>query len=167
VLWNCSRRHRIFLPSNFSWYSKNPFFTSSAWMSLKSQSGELETLQQGQFLFKHIRIGGKRKVTQVTLIYTASINGWRAEDFHRFCNQRGPTLCLIRSSENHLAAAFTSISWSSEDVHVEDSSAMVFALSNELQMYETNNPELAVSHFRRSGPWFNQALALWGLPMMN
>jgi len=150
VLWLCSWRHRIFLPKNFAWYPKN--LTPPVWFSLKSQSGQLETLQQVQFLFKHIRIEGTREATQVTCIYTASIDGWNPEDFHRLCDGKGPTLCLIRSSENVLAVGFTSIPWTSHYTSVEDASACLFALTGTLQVFKTKNPEKAVFHSSVRGP---------------
>jgi len=148
VLWHCSSRHRVFLPINFTWYPK--ILTPYVWMIIKQQSRQLKTVKQGQFLFDNIRIDGEREVKKVTHIFTASINGWDAEDFHRHCDGRGPTLCLFRSSENYLAAVFTSVSWSSPEsedgMDVEDSSAMVFALTNELQAFKTNSPKRAVYH---------------------
>lgn len=33
-----------------------------------------------------IRLDGDKEVTKVTKIYTASKDGWRAEDFHRHCD---------------------------------------------------------------------------------
>ena len=84
VLWQCSRRHRIFLPTNYSWYPKN--LLSPVWLSLMQQSGQLKTLQQVRFLFKHIRIDGRRKVKKVTRIFTASRDGWKAGDFYRHCD---------------------------------------------------------------------------------
>jgi len=152
VLWLCSRRHRQFLPLNFDWYPRNIDW-NTAWKILKEQSAQLESIEQSMFLFYHIRIDGWN-VRKVTRIYTASIDGWSARDFHRHCDGRGPTLCLIRSSENYLAAGFTSISWSSEDEDVEDSSAMVFALTNELQVFKPNIPKLAVRHRIAYGPCF-------------
>jgi len=132
------------LPNNFTWYPKN--LTPPVWWCLKLQSGELENLQQGRFLFDNIRIEGKREFTKVIRIFKASIDGWDSRSFHRHCNGKGPTLCLIRTDDNYLAAGFTSVSWSSKSKHVEDSSAMVFALTNELQAFKMNNPIYAVCH---------------------
>ena len=92
---------------------------------------------------------------RVTRIFTASKDGWKAEDFHRHCDGRGPTLCLIRSSEDYLAAGFTSKSWQSTDGdQVEDSSAMVFALTHDTQVFNTKNQKKAVWHYRNFGPWW-------------
>ena len=114
------------------------------------------SLKQARFLFENIMIDGEREVTKVTRIYTASIDGWKPKDFHRHCDRRGPTLSLIRSVHNYLAAGFTSISWSSDKdgKDVEDSSAMVFALTNELQAFKSNNPKQAVWHHKDDGPFF-------------
>jgi len=106
VLWACSRNHRQFLGRNFDWYLRIINW-KHGWQSLKDQSGQLTFKKQAKFLFAHIRIEGEREVTRVTRIFTASIDGWKQEDFHRHCDGRGPTLCLIRSSENYLAAGFT------------------------------------------------------------
>ena len=114
-------------------------------------------MKQVKFLFENIRIDGEREVTKVTRIYTASLDGWKPEDFHHHCNERGPTLSLIRSSENYLAAGFTSKSWISSFSpfeSVSDSSAMVFALTNELQVFKTKNPKDAVMSYIGYGPVF-------------
>ena len=161
VLWLCSCRHRIFLPKNFAWYPKN--VTPPVWWWLKSQSGQLETSQQGQFLFEHIRIDGEREVTKVTRIFTASRDSWNAEAFYLRCNGKGPTLCLIRSSHNYLAAGFTSIAWKSTDgTNVEDASACVFALTDKMQVFKPKNPKEAVRHNSMWGPYWYNALKLYG-----
>jgi len=154
VLWVCSRGHKQFLAKNLDWYPHIINWKSVSG-SLKGQSGQLESIKQAKFLFDNIRIVGKREVTKVTRIFTASQDGWKPEEFHRLCNGMGPTLCLIRSRENYLAAGFTSISWSDFAWSgVKDSSAMVFALTNEMHVFKTNNPEKAVIHLSRQGPYF-------------
>jgi len=92
-------------------------------------------LEQGKFLFGHIRIDGVKPVTKVRKIFTASKDGWCGADFHKICDNMGPTLSLFRSTENYLSAGFASKSWdgtSTTGLDVEDASAMVFALTNNL-----------------------------------
>ena len=148
VLWVCSRGHKKFLARNFEWYPRNIDW-KAIWQSLKDQSGQLESIKKAKFLFENIRIDGEREVTQVTRIYTASIDGWSTIVFHELCDGKGPTLCLIRSSDEYLAAGFTSIAWASpEDGYsVEDASASVFALTDTLQVFKTKNPKKAVGHY--------------------
>ena len=62
-------------------------------------------------------------------------------------------MCLIRTSDNSLAAGFTSASWDSpRGTSVFDASAMVFALTDTLQVYKTKNPKSAVGHYKGYGP---------------
>ena len=160
VLWASSKSHKKFLPKNFSWYPNHLQFKVS-WLSLKEQSKQLEYLEQAKFLLNKIRIDGHKEVTKVTLIFTASIQGYKAADFHQYCDMKGPTLCLVRSSEEVLAAGFTSVSWESGYyTKVEDPSAMVFALTNELQAFKTNKPNQAVMHHSLGGPYFYAALCV-------
>ena len=98
ILWICSSRHRAFLCKDYDLYPRLIEWKAT-WASLKEQSNQLESLQQARFLFDNIRIDGEREVTKVTLIFTASKDGWRTKQFHRHCDNRGPTLCLIKSSE--------------------------------------------------------------------
>jgi len=137
VLWASSLRHRTFLLKNFEWYPNNLGFKLTAWKSLRNKSELIKYLNQGRFLFEHIRIEGKREVQKVTRLYTASKDGWTSEDFHRHCDSRGPTVCIFRISNNQLAAGFTSCDWTSPTFSkdVFDPSAMVFRLSPPFEVY--------------------------------
>ena len=125
-------------------------------MKESCQSQALLTLAASEFFFKYARINGTKHITKVRRLFRATLNGWMAEDFHRYCDGKGPTLCLIQSTLNYLSAGFTSISWKStkEGTDGEDSSAMVFALTNELQVFKTKNPKYAVWHHSKNGPFF-------------
>ena len=152
VLWLCSRHHKQFLAWNFDWYPRNLEWHRVG-QSLMEQSRKLKSMKQAKFLFEHIRINGERQVTKVTRIFTASINGWTAGDFHRHCDGRGATLCLVQSDQDFMSAGFTSKAWQSTGgIWVEDASACVFALTDTLQVYKTNNPENAVFHGSDCGP---------------
>ena len=47
-----------------------------------------------------------------TLLYRASADGSTPEDFHRCCDNKGPTLVLIKSGE-YIFGGYTSESWES------------------------------------------------------
>ena len=161
VLWLCSRGHKKFLARNFDWYPRNLEWKSLS-LSLMEQSGQVESMKQPKFLFDNIRINGKTEVKKVTRIFTASIDGWEASAFHLYCDGRGPTLCLIRSSDEYLSAGFASIAWTSDGTSVEDASACVFALTDTLQVFKTKNPEKALYHHSWQGPIWYDALGLDG-----
>ena len=52
---------------------------------------------------------------EFNLIYRASRDGWDARnDFHRLCDEKGPTLTLIKVKETgRICGGYTSVSWSS------------------------------------------------------
>ena len=66
------------------------------------------------------------------LIYRASKDGWAPKDFHKLCDGKGPTVCLVRSSKGMIAGGFTNVSWSSPDEvhHCLDKGAILFSVSN-------------------------------------
>ena len=51
-----------------------------------------------------------------TLIYRASEHGYTAESFHQYCDDKGPTLVLIKSSEGWIFGGYTTQSWSGNGI---------------------------------------------------
>jgi len=153
VLWLCSRGHRQFLHRNFEWYARNIDW-KAIWQILMDHSGKLKSMEQAKCLFEHIRIDGKTEVKKATPIFRATRDGWDAEDFHRLCDNRGPTLCLVQAEDDYISAGFTSIAWTAPEkwTDVEDASACVFALTDTLQVFKTKNPKRAVLHASWRGP---------------
>ena len=54
-----------------------------------------------------------------TLIFRASTDGKTAADFHRCCDDKGPTLIVIQSGE-YIFGGYTSKSWTSRKCLIED-----------------------------------------------
>jgi len=69
------------------------------------------------------------QMMRVNLLYRASRDGFDCKMFHLLCDNKGPTLCVIRSEENHVFGGYTSVSWSSNNMgHHCDPYAFIFAL---------------------------------------
>ena len=49
---------------------------------------------------------------QWTLCWRASLHGWAASTFHSLCNNKGPTVSLMRDTKNNVFGGYTSKSWS-------------------------------------------------------
>ena len=47
------------------------------------------------------------------LLYRGSKDGWAAADFHRLCDNQGPTVTLVKSSAGRISGGFTTVSWTS------------------------------------------------------
>jgi len=126
--------------------------TKSPWVTRKKP---LLTPKAFEYIFDYVRINGYVEVKEATHIFRATRDGWDAGDFHRLCDHRGPTLCLVEADGDYMSAGFTSKAWASPEnaTVVEDASACVFALTDTLQVYKTKNPRMAVGH-SSYGPWW-------------
>ncbi len=68
------------------------------------------------------------------LLYRASVDGFRATDFHRKCDGRSNTLSIIKTTDDYVFGGFTKIAWyqtqSYGTRYSSDSSAFIFSLIN-------------------------------------
>ena len=48
-----------------------------------------------------------------TLLYRGSRDGWTASDFHRLCDNQGPTVTLYYTDHGRFCGSFTAVSWKS------------------------------------------------------
>ncbi len=48
---------------------------------------------------------------QVTRLYQATDHGFTADKFHSLCDNKGPTLTLIKTVAGHTFGGFTTVSW--------------------------------------------------------
>lgn len=60
-------------------------------------------------------IPGVSAFVKIKMIYRATEDDWRAENFHRQCNGKGATITIIRSDAQKVFGGFTMVSWSSMD----------------------------------------------------
>ena len=54
---------------------------------------------------------------QWKLIYRASEHGYTAKSFHNYCDDKGPTLIIIKSSEGWIFGGYTTQSWSGDGIY--------------------------------------------------
>ena len=54
---------------------------------------------------------------QWKLIYRASEHEYTAESFHKYCDNKGPTLIVIKSSEGWIFGGYTTKSWSRHGIY--------------------------------------------------
>jgi len=64
------------------------------------------------------------------LRYRGTRDGFNANDFHRCCDNIGPTVTLIRAN-GHLFGGYTPLSWNStSNTYINNSSTFLFTLTN-------------------------------------
>lgn len=69
--------------------------------------------------------------TTISLLYRASVDGETPADFHRCCDEKGPTLVVIKSGE-YICGGYSSKSWTSASPikAIEDGESFLFTLAN-------------------------------------
>ncbi|XP_062522994.1 uncharacterized protein LOC134197664 [Corticium candelabrum] len=65
--------------------------------------------------------------TNWRLIYKASRDGFRAADFHRWCDNKGETISVIRTAGGYLFGGYTDVPWSTSGTYKQSSQSFLFA----------------------------------------
>ena len=102
---------------------------------------------------------GKDK--RVKLLYKASKDGDKADNFYAKCENKGPTLTLILTNNQRKFGGYTSLSWkrpvNDDPVYYKDENAFIFSL-NKKKKYNLRNEqdrrEKAVCMYKNKGPAF-------------
>ncbi len=73
-------------------------------------------------------LGGK--IFKTKQLYQGSKHGFKYKDFHRLCDNKGPTITLMKVDHNNdCIGGFTAAQWEATDGHGRDPSAVVFNLT--------------------------------------
>ena len=62
-----------------------------------------------------------------------SENGTKSENFHKICNDKGPTLTLVKTTKNKIFGGFTPLNWKNEGGFIYDKSNQTFIFSLNLK----------------------------------
>ena len=75
-------------------------------------------------------LGVSSKSLKLKKLFSTNESGWsNASAFHSSCDDKGPTIVLIRSSDGSRYGGYTSVSWESNGDYRHDSQAFLFRLS--------------------------------------
>jgi len=89
-------------------------------------------------------LGSNAKFTR---LYRSSIDGTAAGTFHNKCNDKGPTLTLVKLQTNRIFGGYTSISWSSSGAYVNDNASWLFRLEpNPIKIEHKKDNQSSVYH---------------------
>ena len=74
------------------------------------------------------------KQVKMHLLFRGSRDGWKYKNFHKKCDNQGPTIMLIKTSLGRLCGAFTPLPWdSTSNCWKEDTSQQAFLFSLDSQ----------------------------------
>ena len=90
------------------------------------------------------------------LLFTMSENGSNSNDFHKYCDNKGPTLTLIKTTKNKLFGGFTPLNWENNGNCPKDESNQTFIFSlNLMKKYDIIKiHEPAIRFNSKNGPIF-------------
>jgi hypothetical protein len=97
------------------------------------------------------------KLKSSRLLYKATTNGWTAQNFHKICDNRGPTITMATLKDDRFIGAFSPISWGTvNNQYINNPEAFLF--DNDAK-YTTNNSlfgpnQVAIYQSELIGPTF-------------
>jgi len=92
------------------------------------------------------------------LLYRVSRDGDGADIFHKYCDNKGPTITFAKISNGYRLGGYSGISWTSQGGWVKDKDAFLFSLNNKLKIMN-NNTDTTVYHGSDCGPDFGNGSA--------
>ena len=97
-------------------------------------------------------------------LFRASDHGFSASEFHKLCDEKGPTITIIKSNWGNIFGGYTSISWTNHPHFCEDKNAFLFLIKCDAESVQTECPQIfkikqsatrsAVFHNPGQGPCF-------------
>ena len=78
------------------------------------------------WILKRMKSEGKKLDMQ--LLYKLKNHGDSSGTFHSYCNGKGYTLSLVRTTKGYRCGGFTTQSWASRGSYVNDANAFIFSL---------------------------------------
>eukprot|EP01099_Mayorella_cantabrigiensis_P005806 TRINITY_DN4716_c0_g1_i1.p1 TRINITY_DN4716_c0_g1~~TRINITY_DN4716_c0_g1_i1.p1 ORF type:complete len:529 (+),score=111.46 TRINITY_DN4716_c0_g1_i1:143-1588(+) len=99
---------------------------------------------------------GEGKVKKTTLLFRASVDGFRAKDFHRCCDAQGPTVVVFRTGSGKKAGGYANVSWRSQGGYKEDveGKSFLFSLDQKSKHNYKGNTGKAIYNDSSHGPNF-------------
>ena len=60
-----------------------------------------------------------------------SVNGSSSDDFHNYCDNKGPTLTLVKTTQNKIFGGFSPLNWDNYagDKYDKDNQTFIFSLN--------------------------------------
>jgi hypothetical protein len=90
--------------------------------------GSLVSPAHGLFIDSFLGTGVKGKIWK--LIYKATENGFAASDFHKYCDAKGGTVTVVKSTNGNIFGGYCPKPWDQTSNYAFDMSSFMFSLVN-------------------------------------
>jgi hypothetical protein len=105
------------------------------------------------------------KALTLTLLYSGKLHGWEMSKFHELCDEKGPTITVMKSKAGRVFGGFTMQSWHSDSRFKADERAFIYSIDRE-EIYRVLDTQRAIWCYSSCGPCFGwAALGLGGDPL--
>ena len=94
------------------------------------------------------------KIMKMTLLYKLTKDSDQSSVFHKLCDNKGPTLTIVKTTKGYRGGGFTSISWDSSGAYKNDTKAFVFSLDRKKMYKAPSNGSNAIYCNNSYGPTF-------------
>ena len=104
------------------------------------------------------------KTCSLELLYRGSINGYLPSVFHSLCDNRGPTITVIRTMKNEIIGGYNPTSWDKTlESYTHTPYSFLFAVKSSGNVVSfCRKPAAAVRHDPTYGPTFGNDLVVIG-----
>ena len=79
---------------------------------------------------------GKKFTTE--LLFSTSKNGYQPSEFHRLCDNKGPTIIFIETKKGCIFGGYTELDWDTSDKYKTDESTFLFSINNKAKNKRKN-----------------------------
>ena len=81
----------------------------------KLKSTLIQDLKDREWILKQVQGKSDQPVPTLTLLYRGSKDGFRPVDFHNKCDNKGPSLTIIKSKAGKVFGGYTRQHWESNE----------------------------------------------------
>ena len=72
------------------------------------------------------------------LLFSTSKNGFKPTEFHRLCDNKGPTIIFIETKKGCIFGGYTELDWDKSDQYKTDDSTFLFSINNKAKYTRKN-----------------------------
>ena len=85
-----------------------------------------EDIKKQEAIINWIKQKINKKNIDFKKIFTMSLNGSSCNDFHNYCDNKGPTITIIKTTNNKIFGGFTPLNWENSGGNKYDKSNQTF-----------------------------------------
>ena len=133
----------------------NSFFDESVIINQALNKDFLVTMFEGQTL------------DQTKLLFRATMDGWKSNDFHKLCDNKGPTLVLVKDTNGYYFGGFNTSDWDKKDQWKSAPGSFLFSLNHKTKHEIYQNEKESIYNGLYYGPTFGGTHDLYIAPDCN